>query len=318
MMHIPPLIFGNMANRQSDDQSRITLFHYAVDIGITTFDTAPLYEFGRAERQLGEAFGNSVDVQVFTKVGLRWGDDARGDILFEFTDEHGHRRAVRKDSRPEAVRLDVEESLRRLNRDTLDLVQIHHPDVYTPIDETMGVLLDLKAAGKIRQIGVSNFMPAQIENAQQALGETPIATLQPDYSLLNRYIEREIVDLCQHKGIRIISYSPLAHGLLAKSPGRQLPRRIRNAVHTLTTIARNHDVSPAVIALAWVCHQPGISAPIFGASNQSQLEELVGATSVHLSQEALAELDDAFSEWRMASIARKAKMVVKRLLGRGG
>ncbi len=120
------------------------------------------------------------------------------------------------------MRSDVEESLTRLKRETLDLVRVYHPDVYTPIDETMGALIELKSAGKIRQIGLSNFSPAQILKAQTSLRDIPLATLQPDYSLLNRDIEREIVPLCQRLGSDIISYSPLAdwrHHLVESYPG---------------------------------------------------------------------------------------------------
>ena len=316
-MNVPPIIFGNMANRHSDDRSRVELFQYAVSIGLSTFDTAPLYDFGRAETQLGQAFGSSDAVTIYSKVGLRWDNEARGDILFEFTDESGTRRAVRKDSRPDSVRSDVEASLTRLKRETLDLVQIHHPDVHTPIGDTMGALMDLKSAGKIRQIGLSNFSPAQILEARTALGDTPIATLQPDYSLLNRDIEREIAPLCQRLGIDIISYSPLAGGRLATASRRPVPWRIKSAIRgPLANIADDHGVSVAVIALAWVRQQPGIRAPIFGASSRTQLDELTRVTSVTLTAEDMAILDEAFSTWRMASFREKAKMTVKRWLAR--
>lgn len=315
-MDLPPVIFGTMANRQSDDRTRIDLFHRAVEIGISTFDTAPLYEFGRSENQLGEAFGNSESVQILTKVGLRWDNDGHGDILFEFTDDAGTRRAVRRDSRPDSVRWEVEQSLVRLKRDALDLVQVHHPDEHTPIEDTMGALLDLKAQGKVREIGVSNYSPTQIVTARDALGDIPLATLQPDYSLLNRHIEDEIVPLCQRLGIDIISYSPLAGGRLSQRPRWKLPGRVKNAVNgSLARIAQDHGVSLAVIAMAWVAQQPGITAPIFGASTREQLEDLAGVTSVTLSGEELTELDEAFSEWRMASFKAKAKKVIRRLLG---
>ena len=204
---IPPVVFGTMARRQADDASREQLIRAAVDRGLTALDTAPLYDFGRCETQIGRALrGVPRDrVQLLTKVGLRWHGESHGRVLFAFDDAQGRRVEVRKDARPESVRWEVEQSLQRLQMECLDLVQVHHPDVDTPIAETMGELLALKAQGKLRYIGVSNFSAEQVLAAQAALGDEPLCSLQSDYSLLRREIEAELLPLFQTRVIGLLA-----------------------------------------------------------------------------------------------------------------
>src|SRR5688572_31566392 len=154
-LQISPIVFGAMAlggkSANHDEETRVRTMQAAFDRGINAIDTAPLYEFGQSERIVGRALKGRRDrIVVMTKVGLRWDDDF-GDVLFEFFDD-GRRRAVRKNSRPDSIRLEVDRSLERLGIDTIDLVQVHHPDPRTPIAETMGALLELRRAGKVRHI----------------------------------------------------------------------------------------------------------------------------------------------------------------------
>ena len=319
---VPPIIFGSMARHQEDDQIRIELFQRAVEIGLTCFDTAPLYDFGSAERQLGTAFNGRPDVQIFSKVGLRWDNDGFGDVHFEFRDKDGARQAVRRDSRPESVCWEVEQSLERLQKSCLDLVQIHQPDEHTPISETMSALLDLRAAGKVAHIGVSNFALAQIREAQAALGDVPLTSLQPDFSLLNRSIEEQVLPFCREQDIGVISYSPLAEGKLARAPEHLVTRLERAALeNTLLPIARKHHVSQVAIAMAWVAAQPGIAAPICGASSRSQLEEIAQAMAVQLDEADLQALSAGFAPNKIQPLVLRiksgAKRRVKKLLGRG-
>lgn len=317
----PPLVFGAMARGQQDDAARIDVLQTAVENGLTTIDTAPLYDFGQAERQIALALKGlpGKKIQILTKVGLRWDGGNHGEILFEFTDKKGTRRAVRRNSRPESIYWEVEQSLERLQLESLDLVQIHHPDELTPLHETMGALLDLRSAGKLRHIGVSNFSPAQIRQAQQALGDVPLASLQPEYNLVRRQIETTLLPLCIEQNIGVIAYSPLAAGMLAGSTNQNTPQPILRVVNeTLMPIAAVHGVSPAAVALAWVFQQPGINAAIAGASTPTQLLEQIDALKLVLSAQELKNLTDNFSRvpleaqsTRLRRLGRRAK----RLLG---
>lgn len=306
-----------MARQNQSDTERVGVLRAAIDRGLTTIDTAPLYGFGRAERQIALALeGRSSDnIQVFTKVGLRWDAGDHGDVMFEFTDDNGQRGAVRQDARPESVRWEVEQSLQRLGRQTLDLVQVHQPDVHTPIDETMGALLEMRAAGKLRFIGVSNFSAEQVIAAQNALGDVPLVSLQPEYSLLRRGIESELVPLCVERDIGLLCYSPLAGGALSARGDPDLSQHIQSVIsQTLVPIAARHRVSPAAVAVAWVINQQGVSAAICGASLSRQIEEFVTALELTLSVEEIDRLTTDFGRtplehpWEQTGgLARRAK-----------
>ena len=299
-LFVPSLILGAMDRRDSSDEERIALFKTAIDCGFTTIDTAPLYGFGRAEMQLGDVLRqvNRDRVQILTKVGLRWDDETHGDVLFTFTNERGSPQPVRKDSRPESVRWEVEQSLKRLGLSSIDLVQVHHPDQYVPIAETMGTLLDLRHEGKLRHIGVSNFSAEQIRSAQQALGDVPLCSVQPEYSLVRRDAESQILPVCRDLDIGVIVYSPLGAGVLAgrqkmmSDPGvDKINQVIRDVVQP---IAEEHNASIAAVALSWIISQPGITAAICGASTSQQLEQQAQAFEVELSESELEQLSKAF------------------------
>ncbi|XOV84806.1 MAG: aldo/keto reductase [bacterium] len=283
---VPRLVFGSMARGKHDDAARMDVLQTAIQSGLTTIDTAPLYDFGEAERQIGLALQSlpGIEVQILTKVGLRWDGGDHGEVLFEYTDPHGNRRTVRRNSRPESICWEVEQSLQRLQLDTLDLVQVHQPDELTPLDETMGALLDLRAAGKLRHIGVSNFSISQIKQAQRALGDVPLASVQPQYNLLQRQIETDLQPFCIAEHIGIIAYSPLAAGHLTGSSKVDTPASINNTVQQiLLPMAEKYEVSPAALALAWVFHQPGVNAAIAGASHPMQVQQQIKALTVSLS-----------------------------------
>ncbi len=345
---LPPLIFGAMARRAADDREREALIRAAVDLGITAIDTAPLYDFGRCEAQIGRALrGVPRDrVQLLTKVGLRWDGQAHGRVLFSFTDTQGghslgghsqgghspgrHSQGrqvdVKKDSRPEAVRDDVMNSLKRMNVDYLDLVQIHHPDVDTPIADTLGALLDLRAAGVIRAIGVSNFDAEQVAAAQAALGDVPLCSVQNEYSLLRREVEADLLPHCRRHDIRLLAYSPLAAGALAQRvpqiADRAAVQRLRAARAVLTEIAAAHRASDAAVALAWLMAQPGAVSAVAGASTPQQLADNRAALDIRLLADELRTLDEAFAavrwpaSWEIGdSLARRAARRGRRLVG---
>ncbi|MGI9318990.1 MAG: aldo/keto reductase, partial [bacterium] len=224
------------------------------------------------------------------------------------------------------IRWEVTRSLERLRVETLDLVQIHHPDRQVPIAESIGTLLDLQHEGKLRHIGVSNFSADQIRKAQAELGDIPLCSAQPEYSLVRRDAESQIIPTCRELNIGVIVYSPLAAGLLT---GRKMPpdpslQKIRQAVEdVLRPIARNHNVSEASVGLSWVIAQQGITAAISGASNVKQLDEQAHAFHLELSESELAQLTSAFFDaqlpysWeRSGSGLSRVIRRVRRLLGR--
>lgn len=335
-----------MGFSRGDPAERVRTLHAAIDAGITSIDTAPLYDFGESERLVGQAIADRRSrVQVLGKVGLRWDDD-HGEVLFEAQQEQGPLRVVRRDSRPVSVRRDVEQSLRRLGIDALDLCQVHHPDPSVPIADTMGELLRLRDEGKLRAIGVSNYSAAQVNEAARALGGVPLASVQSEYSLLRREVERELVGAVQALGAGLLAYSPLMHGLLAgrMARRRRLPqgdhRRWDPAFHPLNVarverarlealepLARRHGVSEAQVALAWVLHQPGVTAVIAGGSSPAQARSNARAAELVLHPVELADLAAAFetvvidpdvTPRRRDRLRERGERIVSKLRARAG
>jgi aryl-alcohol dehydrogenase-like predicted oxidoreductase len=310
------IVFGAMAvgSARHDEQRRIATIHAAVDAGMTTIDTAPLYDLGLGERTVGRAIAGLRDqVQVFTKVGLRW-DDPHGQIMFTTRDEHGQPVAVRKNSRPESVRLEVERSLGRLGVDVLDLVYVHQRDADTPIAETMGALHDLLREGKLRAIGVSTGYTAEdLLEAQRALGDTPLASVQLHYSLIERGHEAELLSVAHEHRIGVLAHSTLELGLLT---GKLMPsstfgsddmrqsrpnfhpdniRRIAEALQrAVEPVAIRHGASVAQVVLAWVLAQPSISAIVVGASWPEQVRANAQAVTLRLSADEQFSIQRVF------------------------
>ena len=307
------VVFGSMGFGpiESAASERIAIMQSAIDAGITSIDTAPMYGYGAVEKLVGEAItGRRDTVQILTKVGMDW-EGSRGQILFEFDDEHGQRRAMRRNSRPEHVRKEVDQSLARLGVDVLDLVQVHHPDPDTPIPETMGALLELKRAGKVRAIGVSNYSVEQMTLAQGALGDTPLASNQISYNLLERWAEAKLLPLAQQSEVGILAYSPLAQGMLGgghhkraapsdwRGGGELFHPKNRAAIAqvidgVMEPIATARGVSLAEIALAFLLAQPGLSGVIAGASSIAQARRNAAAAELVLSQHELHALRTSF------------------------
>jgi aryl-alcohol dehydrogenase-like predicted oxidoreductase len=315
-LRVSRVVFGAMALGPSQDpQRRIDTIRAAIDAGITSLDTAPLYDYGGSEELLGRAIRGLRDrVQILTKVGLRWDDPSgHGQVLYSFRDAQGREQAVRRNSRPDSISLEVERSLRRLGVDVLDLVQVHHPDPDTPIADTMGALTDLLRQGKLRAIGVSNYDAAQMSEAQAALGGIPLASNQVHYSLLERWPEREVLPCARERRIGVLAYSPLEQGLLSghvgrEPPGRSDPRsgnprfhkrnldRVYPAVERgLFPISRARGATVAQIALAFLLAQPGVASVVVGASTIDQALANAGAASLVLRSDELIALRQAFS-----------------------
>ncbi len=344
-LRIPRVVFGAWVSGGwgwggVDDETSVRAIHASIDVGGNAFDTAPVYGFGHSEEVLGRAIRGRRDrVLVFTKLGLRW-DDERGDIAFETTDEKGIQRIVRRNSRPWSVKHEVEKSLVRMGIETIDLLQVHWPDPKTPIAQTMGALLELRAAGKVREIGVSNFDVTQLREAQAGLGDVPLASTQPKYSLVARDIEKDVLPHCAREKVGVIVYSPLEQGLLtgrvpedrvfAESDGRsrratfraENRARVNAVLHKVAApIAQRHGATIGQVALAWTLAQTGVTSAIVGARTPDQARENAAAADVALAPEEVAALRHAFESLRLDLSRPDAnrgglKGWVARLLGR--
>jgi aryl-alcohol dehydrogenase-like predicted oxidoreductase len=312
-VEISRVVLGCMWAENTSEAEIQRIVHAAYDAGITAFDTAPLYGFHSSEQIIGRALKDRRDrVQLLTKAGLSWDDD-HGEVLFEFQDASGRRRAVRKDSRPEKLVSEVESSLKRLGTDVIDLLQIHHPDSSTPLEDSLGALSRLVEQGKVRALGVSNFSPPQLARAQAVLaGESPLAALQCEYNLIERWPEHELVDLCGRHELALLAYSPLAKGVLAgarsRGParsrasdgslyGQPLVRPLIQAAvaDTLAPLAARHGVEAGEIALAWLLASGPSHAVVVGASSAEQACRNARAQAVTLSASEVRSLRARFA-----------------------
>ncbi|MBX5465568.1 MAG: aldo/keto reductase [Clostridia bacterium] len=282
----------------SDEADAVASVERAFEMGINLVDTAPVYGFGRAEEIVGHALrriGHRQELVIATKVGLEW--NARGEI--------------RRNSRPERIRQEVEESLRRLGVDVIDLYQVHWPDPSTPVESTAETLLRLREEGKIRAIGVSNYSVAQMERWRQA---APLHTAQPPYNLFEREAEREILPYCREHGVATLTYGVLARGLLTGkfTAGTTFPegdlrrqdpkfqgerfRHYLEAVDRLRPLAERHGRSLAQLAARWALQQPGVQVSLWGVRRPAQVEEVAGVWGWSLDAGELAEIERILAE----------------------
>ena len=284
-----------------DEESR-PFIRRALELGINFFDTADMYSTGVSEEILGRAlrdFGPGRDKLVIaTKVFNPMGDDPNQQGLSR---KHIHHA--------------IDDSLRRLGTDYVDLYQIHRFDYQTPIEETLEALDSIVRQGKALYIGASSMFAWQFAKmlyTSEQLGLTRFATMQNHYNLVYREEEREMLPLCREEKIGVIPWSPLARGFLAgnrsqKDFGETVRAKTDDyaqklyyqpsdftVVERVTAIAKQHGVSNAQVALAWVLAQPGITSPIVGASKMPQLEEAVAALNVKLSDEDQKQLAEPY------------------------
>jgi len=297
----------------ANDDASVSAIHAAIDSGITTIDTAPVYGFGRSEMVVGKAIKDRRScVQILTKVGLRWDTD-EGVHFFDTEDPEGKRWHLYRNLRPASIRWEVEQSLQRLGVDHIDMIQCHWPDPSTPIAESMGALSALSQEGKIGAVGVSNFSVEQLTDAKAALGDVPLASNQPRYSLLHRGIGRDVPPYCKAENIGVIVYSPMGRGILTGkvSMDRQFPKgdgradeplyhpenraTVLAALEEVRPIAKAHNLSLANLAVAWVLAQPGVSAALVGARTAAQSKENARAMDACLSAQDMSTLRTVFS-----------------------
>ena len=287
------MMFGKLANADHDECIR--MIHRSLDAGINFIDTADAYSRGESEEIVGKALKGRRDrVVINTKVYLPMSDDPN--------QQGGSRRWI--------VRA-VEDSLRRLQTDYIDLYQLHRPAPDTDIEETLAAFTDLLRAGKVRAIGSSTFPASDIVEAQWVAEKRGLARLrieQQPYSLLNRQIEREVLPVCQRYGMSVTAWSPLSKGLLTGKyrKGQPQPDSLRvkyfpktmsdernlDVVEQLIQLAQSAGLSLTHMALAFVISHPAITAAIIGPRTPEQLDDLLAARETVLSDDILDRIDE--------------------------
>jgi aryl-alcohol dehydrogenase-like predicted oxidoreductase len=292
-----------------DEEASRPLIKQALEAGINFFDTADMYSLGASEEVLGRAlkdFGPSRDkIVIATKVFYPVGDDPNQRGLSRKHIMHA-----------------IDDSLRRLGTDYVDLYQIHRFDTETPIEETLEALRDVVRAGKVRYLGASSMFAWQFAKmlyTADANGWPRFVTMQNHCNLLYREEEREMMPLCLEEGIGLLPWSPLARGLLAGKGrakttraatdtyghllyGNELGDADARVIDSLETLANESGMPPAQMALAWLLQKPGVIAPIVGVSKPGQLDDALAALEVRLGPEIIAKLEEAYVPHPVAGI----------------
>ena len=275
-----------------DDDDSIAAIRAALEKGVNWIDTAAVYGLGHSEEVVGKAVkGLAKRPYIFTKCERIWNE--RGEIA--------------KSLKADSIRRELEASLRRLQVERIDLYQIHWPEPDEQIDEGWSTLAQLKAEGKVRHIGLSNFNVPQMQRAQAI---APIASLQPPYSMISPEIEESILPYCGAHNIGVLAYSPMKSGLLAGTmtrervaafPADDFRRRTPNfqerllsrnleLAELLRAIGQRHGRTPGEVAIAWVLRRPEVTAAIVGMRSAKQVEGVIGAAEFRLSAEEIEEI----------------------------
>jgi aryl-alcohol dehydrogenase-like predicted oxidoreductase len=301
-LSITPLGFGSWAVGgggwqfgwgSQDDGESIAAINRALDLGVNWIDTAAVYGLGHSEEIVAKALkGLTERPYIFTKCSMIW--DAQGRI------SHSLKR--------ESIRREVEQSLRRLQVEVIDLYQIHWPDPDSDIEEGWSTLSELRREGKVRYIGASNF---GVEQLRRAMKIDRVDSLQPRYSLIHPEVEDEILPFCETNGIGVIVYSPMMSGLLSgrmtqerisnfpeddwrkHNPEFQEPRLYRNLwlAELLKNIGRCHGLSAGEIAIAWTLRLSAVTGAIVGGRSPDQVDGIVGAANFRLSEDEIDGID---------------------------
>jgi aryl-alcohol dehydrogenase-like predicted oxidoreductase len=279
-----------------EDADSIAAIHRALDLGVNWIDTAAVYGMGHSEEVVARALKEwkGPRPHVFTKCGMRW--DAKGKVT--------------KVHKPESIRQECEDSLRRLQVDVIDLYQIHWPpeDNGPAIEESWQTMAELQQQGKVRWIGVSNYDVPQIQRLEKI---APVTSDQPPYSILRRKIEADLLPYCEKKNIGVIVYSPMLSGLLTgamtkeraenlpaddwrkNNPEFREPKLSKNLelVERLRAVGKRYGRSPGEVAIAWTLRFPAVTGAIVGARNAKQAEGVMRAGELKLTPQDLAEIE---------------------------
>lgn len=281
-----------------DDGNAIKTIHKAIDNGINLIDTAPIYGFGHSEEIVGQALkGKREKIVIATKAALNWTDD---------------KEKIFRDARPERIRKEIEDSLRRLKTDYIDLYQIHWPDDKTSIEETAMELEKLRQEGKIKAVGVSNFSVEQMKSIQHF---TQLSAIQPPYNLFEREIENDVLPYAKEHSLAVLCYGPLCRGLLS---GKMIKDRVFQgddlrktdpkfstsvfdnylaATEELTQFAKDtHNKTLLALAVRWVLDQYQGNIPLWGARKPEQIEGIRDALGWSLSANDLKTIDEILAK----------------------
>ncbi len=279
-----------------EDQRSVEAIQTSIDNGINLIDTAQAYGGGHAEEVVGKAIKDRRDdVIIATKVGTM---KKRGKFI--------------RSLKPEVIREQIDNSLRRLDIDVIDLYQIHWPDPDTPLEESLEELLKQKEKGKYKYLGVSNFKPSLMDKAREI---TEVVSLQPQYSLLKRDIEKKVIPYCQDNNLGILSYGTLAGGVLT-GKYKDIPEfdeddsrsmfynffdenqwpKIQELLDTMRQIAEKRDVPVVQVAINWTFQQPGITSALVGAKNAEQAKSNANAGDWLLAEEELQQIESRYQE----------------------
>jgi len=297
-LEVSPLVLGTWVTGGwawggSDEKESLAAILRALELGINFIDTAPVYGFGKSEQIVGKAlkeWGRD-KVVVATKCGLEW--DAR--------------QSIRRNSSPERLLQEVDDSLKRLGVDCIDLYQIHWPDPAVAFEDTLKALLKAQELGKIRYIGVSNFGRDQLI---EIMRQGTIRSLQPPHNMFEREAEKELLPFCLENGVGTLAYGGLCRGLLTGKfkGGERFPKgdlrrndpkfkpgqfeKYVSAVAEIRPLAASYGKSPAQFALRWALHQPGITCVIAGARTAKQAEDNTGVFGWQIRPEDLRRVEE--------------------------
>ncbi len=309
-----------------DDEMSFNTVRTAIDSGITTIDTAPIYGFGRSEEIVGKAISSlrRDSIVLCSKCGLYWSEHPLPSSLGKwhcFADYNGYTESFQKFGvyrwlRSDVIRKSIEDSLRRLRTDYIDLIQIHYPsDGTTPFSEVMGTLEKMRSEGKIRAIGIANVSRAQLDDYLQ-LGS--VDTVQGHYSILDRSVEKNgILDVCRKKEMTFFACTPLERGLLTGSldPTRvykygdqrindplfkkENVKNVNNALREINSVAKRYNLSTAQFATAWVANCYGKCVVLCGARTPEQALENAESGYAQLSEDDMEEVDAILRDFEL-------------------
>jgi aryl-alcohol dehydrogenase-like predicted oxidoreductase len=314
---VTPIAFGSWAIGGwlwggAEENDAIQAIKASYDLGITTFDTAPAYGFGKSEELIGRAMEGIPrnKYQVLTKFGLDWTSET-GEYYFDTTDNDGNPVKMYRNASPARVIKECEDSLRRLKTDYVDLLQIHWSDNTTPIAETMEAVAGLIKQGKVLAAGVCNYSVNQVN---EALKIVPLASNQVPFSMVRRDIEKDLVPQALEKGLSILPYSPLQRGLLTGkitrdykfNDGDSRPDtkyfkpesidKVNAMLERIRPIADVHNATLSQVIINWTAHLPAMTCVLVGARDEKQVSENVGALDFKLTQDQMDYISQLANE----------------------
>jgi len=300
----------------TDEKESLEALETAIDMGMTTIDTAPVYGFGQSEQFVGKAIKGKRDkVEILTKFGLRWDVSSQHMHFKDTEDNDGNKLSIYRLGTKESVIQECEDCLRRLRTDYIDLFQQHWPDDQTPVEETMEALEILKTQGKIRAGGVSNYSVKQLSEADKTFN---LSSNQVAYSMVLRDIEKELVPYSLKNNKAIIVYSPLQRGILTgkitpnykfgegdhrpTTPFYQEPNltRINQFLLNIEPIANEKSSTLAQLVINWTLNQPGISCVLVGARNAKQVKENIKAEEIVISNEEMNKINSELNHLQLS------------------